>query len=144
MIRNAESKDKEEASKLSFNAGQEIFNYFFAGKESDKGKMFEIIQLLYSKPKTSFSKENFRLYEENGKIMGGISFFPGSEYEELNKNIGKYGKEMMKVVGFIKCIKMIFRSSLGKQMQKINDMSIKILAHFTKILLSISNQFLKH
>jgi len=73
--------------------------------------------------------------EENGTIKGAISIFPGEEEKLLEKNIGKYGKELAQIMGFFAVVKMIFRSSLNKILPTINDdeLYIQALAVFPRI-----------
>ena len=125
MIRKAELKDKTDISRLHYMAAPNIFNYFFASTEKTA---LEILDRLYEKPDTIFSKDFFWVNEENGTIKGAISIFPGEEEKLLEKNIGKYGKELAQIMGFFAVVKMIFRSSLNKILPTINDDELYIQA----------------
>lgn len=130
MIRGAELKDKTDISRLHYMAAPNIFNYFFAGAKT----ALEILDRLYEKPGTIFSRDFFWVNEENGTIKGAISIFPGKEKKLLEKNIGKYGKELSQIMGFFTAVKMMFRSSLNKFLPPINDdeLYIQALAVFSE------------
>jgi ribosomal protein S18 acetylase RimI-like enzyme len=105
-------------------AAPNIFNYFFAGTKT----ALEILDRAYDKSGTIFSKDFFWVNEENGTIKGAISIFPGKEKKLLEKNIGKYGKELAQIMGFFTAVKMIFRGSLNKYLPAINDDELYIQA----------------
>jgi ribosomal protein S18 acetylase RimI-like enzyme len=124
VIRKAELKDKTDISRLHYMAAPNIFNYFFAGTKT----ALAVLDRLYEKPDTIFSKDFFWVNEENGTIKGAISIFPGKEEKLLEKNIGKYGKELAQIMGFFTAVKMIFRGSLSKYFPTINDDELYIQA----------------
>jgi len=125
MIRKAELKDKTDISRLHYMAAPNIFNYFFA---STRNKALKILDRLYETPDTIFSKDFFWVNEEHGKIKGAISIFPGKDEKLFEKNIGKYGKELVQMAGVFTAVKMIFRDSLNKFFPAINEDELYIQA----------------
>jgi ribosomal protein S18 acetylase RimI-like enzyme len=74
------------------------------------------------------SKDFFQVDEEQEKVRGAISIFPGKDKKMLEKNVGRYRKELSKIAGILPSIKMIFRSSLDKYMPTISDDELYIEA----------------
>jgi ribosomal protein S18 acetylase RimI-like enzyme len=124
MIRKAELHDKAEISKLHYMAAPNIFTYFFVSQTT----AINILDRLYEAPETIFSKVFFWVHEEDGTIKGAICIFPGKDKKLLEKNIGKYGKELVRVAGFFPALKMMFRGSLSKYMPTTNDDELYIQA----------------
>ena len=131
MIRKAEGKDKADISKLHYMAGEHFFNYFFA---STKTTALKILNRLYAPPDTIFSKDFFWVHEDQGKIQGAISFFPGMNKKLYEENIGKQGKELAQIAGYLTVIKVMLRGTLHKYMPPIydNELYIQALAVFPK------------
>jgi ribosomal protein S18 acetylase RimI-like enzyme len=125
IIRKAEGKDKADISKLHYVAGEHFFNYFFA---STKTTALNILDRLYEPPDTIFSKDFFWVYEDQGTIRGAISLFPGMDKKFLEENIGKQGKELVRIAGLFKTIQMMFRGSLHNYIPPIYDDELYIQA----------------
>lgn len=125
MIRKAELHDKAAISKLYYLSGPNISKYFFASSEQIA---LNILNRLYEHPETIFSKDFFWVYEEDGTIKGAISIFPGKDKKVFEKNIGKYGKELVQIAGFFATMKMMFRASLSKSLPTIHDDELYIQA----------------
>ncbi len=144
MIRKAELKDKKEITKLHYMAGSNLMEYFFA---CDDEKLYTILDLLYESTETIFSKEYFFLFEENDKVKGAISLYQGNLKKLLEKNIGKYGKEISRVAGFLRLLKMMLRSSLNKAIPNFYDdeLYIQAISVFSEYRgQSIASKLLKH
>ena len=125
MIRKAEGKDKADICKLHYMAGEHFFKYFLA---STKATALKILDRLYEPPDTIFSKDFFWVHEDHGTIRGAISFFPGMNKKLYEENIGKQGKELAQIAGYLTAIKMMLRGSLHKYMPPIYDDELYIQA----------------
>jgi ribosomal protein S18 acetylase RimI-like enzyme len=125
MIRKAEAKDKATITKLHYMAGEHFFNYFFA---STKKTALKILNRLYTPPDTIFSKDFFWVHEEGGTIRGAISIFPGMNKKWYEENIGKQGKELAHIAGYLTAVKMMLRGTLHKYMPPIYDDELYIQA----------------
>ena len=125
MIRQAETKDIADITKLHYMAGRKMFQYYLA---SDEATSSALLRLLVSKPDTPFSRDFFWIYEEEETAKGVISLYPGGNMKSLERNIGRYGKEMMQIAGLWATIKMSARGSLNRYMPGINDNELYIQA----------------
>jgi N-acetylglutamate synthase-like GNAT family acetyltransferase len=145
MIRKAELKDKGDITRLHYMAGPNLMKYFFACNSDEK--TYTVLDLLYESNETIFSKEYFSLFEENEKVKGAISLFPGNKKKLLEKNIGQYGKEIFKISGLKKSIKMMFRNSLNKAFPSFynDELYIEAISVFPEYRgQSIASKLLKH
>jgi ribosomal protein S18 acetylase RimI-like enzyme len=145
MIRKAELKDKKDITKLHYMAGPNFMKYFFACNNDEKA--CRILELLYESSETIFSKEYFFLFEEDEKVKGAVSLYPGNQKALLEKNIEKYGKEVGKITGIINSIKIILRSSLNKAIPKFygDELYIQAISVFPEYRgQSIASKLIKH
>lgn len=129
MIRKAEGKDKSDISKLHYMAGELFFNYFFA---STKTTALKMLNRLYAPPNTIFSNDFFWVQEDQGTIRGAISIFPGMNKKLYEENIGKQGKELAQIAGYLTAVKIMIRGTLSKYMPPIynDELYIQALAVF--------------
>jgi len=118
MIKKAELKHMSEMVKVTYLSGPNIFKYLFP---VDKSKIMLILQMLYRKPMTLFSKDYYYIYENNNKVQGAISFYSGTEKRTLEKNIMKFGKEIGDIAGKYTSFKMKFRKKILKYIPTINN-----------------------
>lgn len=110
-IRPATLEDIEAASELLYLSGPAMFGYFFA---SEPPLTLEFIRLLYQKPDVLFSYKNALVDVQDGRIGGLILGARSGEMAAMEKNLMKYGQEMMKKAGLWRGLKMMFHSGLGK------------------------------
>jgi len=106
MIRKAEVKDRKEAAALYHTAGPHICDYCFAG---DASRSRELIELLCDRPGVMFSLENCRVFVEDGKVCGAVFAYSGSSKKEYDRNISRYGKEILKLTGPLSVLRMMVR-----------------------------------
>lgn len=129
MIRKAEPKDKQACSQLNYMGGEAIFDYFFASTSSG---VLPVIEFMFDTPDTFMSGNWYWVDKEAGQVRGAAVVYPGKIKKDLEKNMNKYGKDFVKLVGWGAIFKMMFRSRLNKLLDVINDdeMYLQALAVF--------------
>ena len=125
MIRKAEARDRADISRLHFIAGPNINKYFFA---SDEATVIRLLERLYDTPQTILSMEYFRLDEENSAVKGAICIFPAGEKKLLERNIGKYVRDIIRIASPAAVIKMALHNTLNKRLPAFNDDELYIEA----------------
>lgn len=116
MIRKSTDHDAAIASRLLYLSGPEVFRYFFIVDEAD---ICRILTVLYSKPAVLFSRENIHIESEGEDIRGLILTVPGADMHAMEKNIGKYGRDIATITGLFTALRMMFRQGLSRHMAVI-------------------------
>ena len=129
MIRQAESKDKQPCCQLNYMAGQVIFDYFFA---DTKCGVMPVIEFMYDTPDTFMSAKWYWVDDEAGRVRGAAVVYPGKNKKELEKNMGNYGRDFVKLVGWGAIFKMLVRGRMNKLLDVIDEdeMYLQALAVF--------------
>ncbi len=118
VIRKATSKDIIHLTPLQYQAGDNIFNYFFI---SHKEEILKVMNILADMPNTFVSKDFSWVAEDNNEIKGNITMFPGKMLKIMDENMKKNGKLFFKQFGFFKAIKIPFRGRLAKKIPVIKN-----------------------
>ena len=125
MIRKADPKDRADISRLHYIAGPNINKYFFA---SDEATVIRILERLYDTRQTILSGDFFWLDEENGAVRGAICIFPARDKKLLERNIGKYVRDMAGIAGAVACVRMAIHNTLNRRLPAFNDDELYIEA----------------
>lgn len=118
MIRKPKDNESNECLKLIYMSGKNMFSYFMIERAP---KIYESINVLYSKPDVIFSRENVLVKTEDDKVCGLLLSVAIKDMKQMEKNMMKYGKEFFKAMGIRNIIKMMFRSRLQKYMNDLNN-----------------------
>lgn len=131
MIRRASHLDAVPCSELLYLSSPALYTYFFA---SGKEKAVEVLKVLFEKPANPFSGEFFWVYEDGGNVLGAIVLFSGRVKEELERNLGQYGREIYRILGLSSGIKLLRRQGLRRIFPVIesDEYYIQALAVFPK------------
>lgn len=124
-MRKAEIKDYVEGAELIYMTAPYFYRYLFA---SDEKRVKKVLELLFTKPNNLFSYQNAWILEENDKIVGLALAISSSMKKYLRKSIIYY-KEIIKINGFIKFIKMFMcRRKLKKIFTPLSDDEFYIIS----------------
>jgi ribosomal protein S18 acetylase RimI-like enzyme len=113
LIRKPTDDDAACAARLLYLSGPEVFRYFFIVSES---QISGILTMLFSRPEILFSKENMLVAGGKDDIRGLILTVPGSRMHTMEKNIGRYGRDMAAITGLFSAVRMMFRQGLSRHM----------------------------
>lgn len=125
MIRKAEPKDKADVLKLHYMAGPNIHKYLWA---CDERKVYKLLDLLYDTTDTFASMDLFWVNDDNGATKGAICLLPGRDKKPLERNVGRYGRDLMRIAGPVSSIKMVLHSSLSRYLPECEDDELYIHA----------------
>ncbi len=124
-IRRAESRDRDDVSRLHVMAGPNVYKYFFA---CDEEGAFAINGLLFDAPETFSSMQYYHVCESAGVVQGAIGMFPGKDHESMNRNVGRHIRDIIGITGYGAIPKMILRSRMGRRMPALGDDELYIEA----------------
>jgi len=113
MIRKPTENESLDCIKLLYMSGPNMFSYFMIGHPPE---IYEYIRIFYTKPDVQFSQENVLVKIDNGKVTGILLAIPVKEMRQMDKNMGKYGKEMVKTMGVHNVLKMMGRVGMQKHL----------------------------
>jgi ribosomal protein S18 acetylase RimI-like enzyme len=120
MIRKALVSESKDCIKLIYMSGKDMFSYFLIQKEP---KIYDLIEMFYTKPDLLFSSQNVHVKVDNGKVCGMLLTIPAKNMKKLNNNTLRYVNELIEINGFINLIKMLFRQRLERYIDvfKVDD-----------------------
>jgi ribosomal protein S18 acetylase RimI-like enzyme len=125
MIRKAEPKDKSDVLKLHYMSGPNLHKYLWA---CDEQKVYKLLDRLYDTTDTFTSSDFFWVNEEDGIVKGAICLVPAKDKNQLERNIGGYMRDLMRIAGLASVIKIMLHSSLNRYLPKCNDDELYIQA----------------
>jgi len=125
MIRRANSNDARDCTQLIYMSGPKLFHYFFS---CDERRVIALLMMLFEKPDTIFSKDFLWVDEKDGKVRGSLLLFPGKCKSILERNIKHYGKEIARIVGLMRSMKILCRVRLYRFFPEIGQDELYIEA----------------
>ncbi len=127
MIRKAKLDDIRQCAELTYMSGPNVFKYIFNVPEE---RILQILMMMFDQPRTFLSKEYFWIHEEESKVRGLAVIFSGGVKTALEKNMSKYGRNMMKYMSIPAMIKLMLHSRMFKKLPSIgaDEMYIANLA----------------
>jgi ribosomal protein S18 acetylase RimI-like enzyme len=99
-------------------SGEDMLSYILIEREPE---IYKSLMVMYSKPDVIFSRENVLVKIENEKVCGLLLSVPVRDMRQMDKNMAKYGKELLEVIGYNNIVKMMFRSKLQKYFTTLNN-----------------------
>jgi len=118
MIRKPIDSDTVECLKLIYMSSPNMFSYFLIKRPPE---ILKVLSIFYSKSDVLFSSNNVLVKVENDNVCGLLLSAPGKEIQLLEKNMGKYGKELIKTIGIVDMLKMISRMKIQSFMSNLHD-----------------------
>lgn len=117
MIRRPHASEAGQCSALLYLSGPPVFDYFFASAEAD---VCRYLSMFFNKPDTAFSREYIWVEENDGAIRGALLALPGSDKTRLERNMGAHGRELVRMAGFFRSMRMLLHGRLGKYLAVID------------------------
>jgi ribosomal protein S18 acetylase RimI-like enzyme len=126
MIRKPLENEGFDCVKLLYQSGEHMFSYFLVDQPP---KIYRTIEVFSSKSDTLFGRDNI-LVKVDGKNVCGMVLSVGIKaMKQMERNMAKYGFELLKTVGLIRVMKILFRSRLQKYFQVFQDESEYYIAN---------------
>lgn len=118
MIRKPKDNESNDCIKLLYMSGEDMLSYILIKREPE---IYKSLMVMYSKPDVLFSRDNVLVKIENEKVCGLLLSVPVRDMKQMDKNMEKYGKELLLEIGYNNIIKMMFRSKLQKYFTSLNN-----------------------
>lgn len=118
MIRKPMFSEFKECLKLLYMSGPNMFSYFLIKQPPE---IYDCLNIFYCKEDVLFSYNNVLVKVEDDRVCGLLLSVPAKEVHMLEKNMNKYGKDLLITIGFINIIKMLSRMKIQKFMSNLYD-----------------------
>ncbi len=143
LVRKAESRDRDDVSRLHVMAGPNVYKYFFACNDSEA---VAINRMLYDTPDTFSSQQYYFVCGSPDGVMGAIGIYPGRDNDALGKNVGRYIWKVVGITGYRSLVSMMLRYRMGGRFPALgeNELYIEALAVYPEFRgLGVSSVLLK-
>lgn len=130
MIRKPNESERMDCLRLLYQSGPHMFSYFFNCQEP---LIYDILSIFFDKPRVLFSQDNMLVKVKGDQVCGLLLCAEMKDLTMLDKNMGRYASEMIRVFGFFGIITLLFRSRLQryiKGLEAIDEFYISNLAVF--------------
>jgi ribosomal protein S18 acetylase RimI-like enzyme len=118
MIRKPLENEGFDCVKLLYQSGEHMFSYFLIDQPP---KIYRTIEVFSSKPDTLFGLDNILVKVDGDVVCGMVISVTIQAMKQMEKNMEKYGFELLKTVGLFRVLKILFRSRLQKYFQAFQD-----------------------
>ncbi|MCK7486790.1 MAG: GNAT family N-acetyltransferase [Bacillus subtilis] len=111
MIRKPLESESLDCIKLLYQSGEHMFSYFLAERIP---QIYRCINVFHSQTGTLFSRENMLVKIIDDHVSGMILSVAIKDMKQMEKTMARHGFALLKTVGLLTVLKILFRSRLQK------------------------------